>query len=221
MFQKFKVNKLILNKINREFLKISHVILNKKFKNLDELLSKLNSKEERLLFDAFNLSLTIYELINPIKKKIEKKINKKLLLWTYPQVRIDLIKNKKFSAPLHKDQWILSKNTKGYVVWLPVNDNGGSLKLVSEKIKKFKIIKNKYWGIEIQDNDVKQETQNISYGQAVIFDHKKIHASDLNNQRISVQYRFKELNKLFADRGINQVIDNKIKEYWKKKLNAK
>ena len=63
--------------------------------------------------------------------------------------------------------------------------------------------------------------QNISYGQAVIFDHKKIHASDLNNQRISVQYRFKELNKLFADRGINQVIDNKIKEYWKKKLNAK
>ena len=73
MFQKFKVNKLILNKINREFLKISHVILNKKFKNLDELLSKLNSKEERLLFDAFNLSLTIYELINPIKKKIEKK----------------------------------------------------------------------------------------------------------------------------------------------------
>ena len=47
MFQKFKVNKLILNKINREFLKISHVIQIKKFKNLDELLSKLNSKRRK------------------------------------------------------------------------------------------------------------------------------------------------------------------------------
>ncbi len=221
MLQKFKVNKLILNKINREFLQISAVILNKKFKNLDELLNKLNLKQERLLFDAFNLSLTIYELINPIKKKIEKKINKKLLLWTYPQVRIDLIKKKKFSAPLHKDQWILSKNTKGYIAWFPVNNKGGSLKFVSGKIKKLKIVKNKYWGIEIQDKGIKQKIQNIRYGQAVIFDHKKIHASDLNNQRISIQYRFKELSKSFTDRGINQVIDNQIKKYWKKKLNAK
>jgi len=80
MLQKFNVNKLILNRINREFLHISSVLLNKKFRDLDELLSKISNKDEKKLFDVLNLSLKIYDLLNPIKNYIEKKTKKKLQL---------------------------------------------------------------------------------------------------------------------------------------------
>ena len=76
MFQKFKVNKLILNRISNEFLDISSVLLNKKFRDLDELLSKISKKDEKKLFDVLNLSLKIYDLLIPIKNYIEKKKRK-------------------------------------------------------------------------------------------------------------------------------------------------
>lgn len=220
MLQKFNVNKLILNRINREFLHISSVLLNKKFRDLDELLSKISNKDEKKLFDVLNLSLKIYDLLNPIKNYIEKKTKKKLLLWTYPQVRIDL-KKSKFSAPLHKDQWILEKNSKGYIAWIPINKKGGAIKFLSEKIKNLKIKKNTYWGLEIDKKETDTESQKINFGEAVIFDHNKIHESDLNNQRITIQYRFKELKKNHKIFRINQVIDPRIKKYWIKTLNAK
>jgi hypothetical protein len=221
MFQKFKVNKIILNRINREFLDISSVLLNKKFKDLDEILSKISKKDEKKLFYVLNLSLKIYDLLNPIKNYIEKKTKKKLLLWTYPQVRIDLKKSNTFSAPLHKDQWILEKNGNGYVAWIPINKKGGALKFLSKKIKNLKIKKSTYWGLEIDKKGIETESQKINFGEAVIFDHNKIHESDLNNQRISIQYRFKELKKSIKSRGINQIIDPRIKKYWIKTLNAK
>ena len=78
MFQKFKVNKLILNRISNEFLDISSVLLNKKFRDLDELLSKISKKDEKKLFDVLNLSLKIYDLLIPIKNYIEKKKKEKI-----------------------------------------------------------------------------------------------------------------------------------------------
>lgn len=221
MLQKIKVNKFTLNKINREFLDIARVLLKKKFKSLDEILKNITKKDEQILFNAYNLSLKIYDLLNPLKNLIEKKIQKKLILWTYPQVRIDLKRKKKYSAPLHKDQWILSKGNIGYIVWLPINTGGGSLKFLLKKTKNLKIKKNSYWGLEIKKDGLETTGQKINFGEAIIFDHNQIHESDLENQRISIQFRFKELNKSLRSRGINQIIDSKIKKYWLNKLNAK
>ena len=50
---------------------------------------------------------------------------------------------------------------------------------------------------------------------------KKIHESDSENQRVTIQLRFKELNNSFKFRGINQVIDSKIKKYWINNYNVK
>ena len=144
-----------------------------------------------------------------------------MILWTYPQVRIDLKRKKKYSAPLHKDQWILSKGNIGYIVWLPINIGGGSLKFLLKRTKNLKIKKNSYWGLEIKKDGLETTSQKINFGEAIIFDHNQIHESDLENQRISIQFRFKELNKSLRSRGINQIIDSKIKKYWLNKLNAK
>jgi len=92
---------------------------------------------------------------------------------------------------------------------------------LSEKIKNLKIKKNTYWGLEIDKKETDTESQKINFGEAVIFDHNKIHESDLNNQRITIQYRFKELKKNHKIFRINQVIDPRIKKYWIKTLNAK
>lgn len=221
MFQKLKVNKKILNLINIELLYFSRILLKKKYKNLDEMLLKLSNKDERVLFDAFNVSLKIYELLDPIKKFIEKKTKKKLILWTYPQVRIDIKKKNFFSAPLHKDQWILSKKDFGYIAWIPINKKGGSLKFYKGKESKLKIKKNNYWGLEFIKKNIKTKKQIIHFGEALIFDHNTIHESDTDNQRISVQFRFKEFKKSFKNRDINQVINSEIKKYWIKNYNAK
>ena len=76
----------------------------------------------------------------------KKKDKKKLIIWTYPQIRLDGSFSNNFLSPLHKDEWVLDKNKKGYVVWFPINREGGSL-LVSRNNKKRKYKKDSYWGI--------------------------------------------------------------------------
>ena len=77
MFQKFKVNKIILNRINREFLDISSVLLNKKFRDLDEILIQIQEKKTVNFLQIQRLKkrkLILKDKINYLKNKIEPDI---------------------------------------------------------------------------------------------------------------------------------------------------
>ena len=94
----------------------------------------MKRKKNRIkIFDSFNMLVSLniadYKILNEIKKKIKKK----LIIWTYPQIRLDGSFSNNFLLPLHKDEWVLDKNKKGYVLF-PINREGGSAAL--ETIKK-------------------------------------------------------------------------------------
>jgi len=127
MLKKIKISNQILRKITDEAYSISSVVLGKKIKNFDKKFFSLfkNKKNRSRVFECFNMLISLnfanYEIYNKIKKKIKKN----LIIWTYPQVRLDGSFSNKFLSPLHKDEWVLDKNKKGYVVWFPINSDGG------------------------------------------------------------------------------------------------
>ena len=59
------------------------------------------------------MSLALQRVNHEIsKKKVEKIIKKKIINWTYPQIRLDGKFAKNFAAPLHVDKWILHPKKK-------------------------------------------------------------------------------------------------------------
>ena len=150
------------------------------------------------------------------KKYLPKSFKNKAINWTYPQIRIDGKFNNQFSAPLHKDEWILDKNKKGLVIWFPINKKGASLYFSkSKKLNKFS--KHRYWGIYSKDK-VKLEKIHLKFGNAIIFDETMVHKSVENENRISVQLRYEFLKIQNFKKTVNQQVDQNIKNFWLKKL---
>ena len=52
----------------------------------------------------------------------------------------------------------------------------------------------------------------------MIFDSETIHKSVINQNRVSVQFRYEVLDKKFKKRSVNQVISKDVKKYWLKNL---
>lgn len=208
------VNKKYLNIIKSETLNISGKILKKKFLNIENIFSKIsNAKKRSQLFDALNMMVSLQILNYQVKNQIEKRMNCHLLNWTYPQIRLDGDFANDFSAPLHMDRWILDKEKRGYVIWIPINKKGSTL-LLSKKHNLKKIVRHSYWGLEAKDN-LKLKKVHIPFGKALIFDEKKIHKSDnTNNNRITIQLRYEIANFKNFKRTVNQVIDKSVKKYW-------
>lgn len=211
------INKKILNKHKKEALTLCSKILGNFFSDFDEKFFHFlkNSKIRSKMFDLLNMNISLQSLNYIICKRLEKKFKEKFINWTYPQIRIDGKFSKKFYAPIHKDKWILDKNKKGYIVWFPLNKSGGSL-LVSKRKKMRKVIADKYWGIKCIDKNIVFEKLHIKYGEFLIFDSETIHKSVINQNRISVQFRYEVLDKKFKKRSINQVISKDVKKYWLK-----
>ena len=214
MINIINVNTKYLKIVKLEILNISRKILKKKINNIENIFSKLlNSRKRSQLFDALNMMVSLQMLNYQVKNQMEKRIKCHLLNWTYPQVRIDGDFAKMFLAPMHLDRWILDKDKRGYVVWIPVNKKGSTL-LISKKHNLKKIVRNSYWGLEAKDN-LKLERIHVPFGKALIFDEKTIHKSDkINNNRVTIQLRYEIANYKKFKRTVNQVIDNNIKKYW-------
>lgn len=208
------VNKKYLKIVESEILNISSKILKKKFLNIENILSNIkNSKTRSQLFDALNMMVSLQMLNYVIKKQIEKKMKCHLLNWTYPQIRLDGDFADEFSAPLHLDRWILDKDKRGYVLWIPINKKGSSI-FLSEKKNLKKIIRNKYWGLEAKDKLYLKKIH-VPFGKALIFNEKTAHKSNnINNDRVTIQLRFEIANFKRFRRTVNQVVDKSVKNYW-------
>lgn len=218
VFKKFRINKNYLNIYNKESLKSLSIILKKKIYKFDDNFFKLlriNNLRMKV-FDCMNMHVELDFLNYKIYKILKKKINKKLLIWTFPQVRVDGSFANQFSAPLHKDEWILDPKKKGFVVWFPISKKGGSILISKNNKTKIHAIDN-YWGI--RSNDKKKFIKVfLKYGEAIIFRHNILHKSSLNENRITVQLRFEELNSKFEERSVTQKTNPKVLKYWKRKL---
>ena len=77
--------------------------------------------------------------------------------------------------------------------------------------------RHKYWGIEAKDN-IDLETIKIPYGKGLIFNKEQIHKSTINENRITVQLRYEVFDKQNFYKSVNQIIDAKVKNFWKNKL---
>ena len=218
--QTIKISKKLIDLVNKDIFISLTCIFGKKITSHKDIFLNLNRqpKLRPQVFDILNM-LPVLNLINfEIKKIIEKKIAKSFLInWTYPQIRVDDTLSKKFSAPPHKDRWIIDKNKKGYVVWIPLKKEGSSL-LVAEKERTKKIVKNDYWGLEATGSS-KFKKKKIKFGDALIFGPDLLHKSDNpKNSRITLQLRYEEIyNKNFR-RSVTQKVDHKVLKYWKTNL---
>ena len=220
MYSISTINKTILDKYKKEILTLSSKLLQNSFFDFDDKFFDLlkYSKVRSSIFDLLNMTIALQGLNHKVCQNLEIKFKKKFINWTYPQIRIDGGFAKKFAAPIHRDQWILDKNKKGYTVWLPLNKSGGSI-LVSKRTKMKKIIPDKYWGIKCIDKDIIFEKVNIKYGQFLIFDSKTIHKSVPGQNRVSVQLRYEVFTNSFKKKSVNQVISQDVKKYWLQKFN--
>ena len=216
MFKIIKLPSKLLKEIQKETLLITKIILNKKFSDFNEkfFLELKNPKKRSKLFDALNMVLCLQGLNYNISNYLQKNIKKKIINWTYPQIRIDGDFAKKFSAPLHVDKWILDAKLKGFVVWFPINKKGSSL-LISKKKNISNIVRDKYWNIKSNTKTYYNKI-NVKYGNALIFDESVAHKSSEGENRVTVQLRYHILNKYFNERSVNQKINPKVLSYWKK-----
>ena len=146
MFKIIKIPKKLIQAVNKDILICLSKLFDKKVLNQDDIFIFLrkNPDVRPQVFDILNM-LPILSYINfHIKEIIEKNISKNFLInWTYPQIRLDDRLSKKFSAPAHKDRWIIDKDKKGYIAWIPLKKSGSSL-LIANKENTKKNILNSY-----------------------------------------------------------------------------
>ena len=185
--------------------------------------SNLNIDNLRKTFNIINSGIILSQ-ITPEFLKFDDFISFQItnpLLWTYPQLRIDCDANKSFSAPWHKDGWILGENLKGIVVWLPVSADGGSLQLLQNTNDlECKVIKNNYWGLEadFKDQDLNPYLKNIhvKYGQALVFDENVLHRSfPIRKGQLTLQLRYFNLHENNFYRPAVQKITEPVMEFQK------
>jgi hypothetical protein len=220
MIKYIKIPNKLLSIVNKDIFYALTDLLGKKVKSHKEIFDilKKNPNYRSKIFDLINMLPVLYYINYEIKIILEKNfINKTLINWTYPQIRLDDILSKKFKAPAHKDRWIIDKNKTGYIVWIPLKKEGASL-LVAKQDKTKKIVPNSYWGLEAK-GPTKFIGKKIEYGKGLLFDADLLHkSSDLKDSRITLQLRFEEILKKDFRRSVTQKVDRKTLEYWKTNL---
>jgi hypothetical protein len=221
MIKNITIPQKLLSIVNKDIFQALTDLFGIKFKNHADIFRILrkNPNYRSQIFDLINM-LPALNLINyEIKKKLEKNILKKTLInWTYPQIRFDDILSKKFSAPAHKDRWVIDKDKTGYIVWIPLKKGGANL-LVAENDQTKKIKVHNYWDLEAKGSTKFKKTK-VEFGKGLLFDADLLHKSSATtDSRITLQLRYEEItrNKIFR-RSVNQKIDPKVLKYWKKTL---
>lgn len=218
MFKKFKISKKLINQISKETVIVFSKVANKKVNKLDNsFFDKLenNKKLQSKIFDLFNMLPILHKAHYEIANYLENKLKKKVLTWTYPQIRIDMSANNIYSAPSHQDKWILDKDLKGYIVWFPITKYTSSI-LISKQKTPGKIEHDSYWGIKFSEDKYSFKKINVKYGEAIIFDESLIHKSVEQQNRLTVQCRYHIFSKKFKVRAVQQKITQEILDYWKK-----
>lgn len=220
MIKNITIPQKLLSIVNKDIFQALTDLFGIKFKNHADIFRILrkNPNYRSQIFDLINMLPALHHINYEIKKKLEKNIiHKTLISWTYPQIRLDDTLSKKFSAPAHKDRWIIDKNKTGYIVWIPLKEEGASL-LVAKNDKTKKIILNSYWGLEAvgPTNFIKKK---IKFGKGLLFDADLLHkSSSLKDSRITLQLRFEEILKKKFRRSVTQKVDKNTLKYWKKTL---
>jgi hypothetical protein len=220
MIKYIEIPNKLLSIVNRDIFHALTDLFGKSITSHKEIFKilKKNPNYRSQIFDLINMLPALHHINYEIKKKLEKNIiHKTLISWTYPQIRLDDTLSNKFSAPAHKDRWIIDKNKTGYVVWIPLKEEGASL-LVAKNDKTKKIILNSYWGLEAV-GPTKFIKKKIEFGKGLLFDADLLHkSSSLKDSRITLQLRFEEISKKKFRRSVTQKVDKNTLKYWKKTL---
>ena len=220
MIKYIEIPNKLLSIVNRDIFQALSELFGKSITSHREIFKILKKKPDyrSQIYDLINMLPALHHINYEIKKKLEENIiHKTLINWTYPQIRLDDTLSKKFSAPAHKDRWIIDKNKTGYIVWIPLKVEGASL-LVAKNDKTKKIITNSYWGLEAI-GPTKFVKKKIKFGKGLLFNADLLHkSSSLKDSRITLQLRFEEILKKKFRRSVTQKVDVDTLKYWKKIL---
>ena len=220
MIKYIEIPNKLLSIVNRDIFQALSELFGKSITSHREIFKILKKKPDyrSQIYDLINMLPALHHINYEIKKRLEENIiHKTLINWTYPQIRLDDTLSKKFSAPAHKDRWIIDKNKTGYIVWIPLKVEGASL-LVAKNDKTKKIITNSYWGLEAI-GPTKFVKKKIKFGKGLLFDADLLHkSSSLKDSRITLQLRFEEILKKKFRRSVTQKVDVDTLKYWKKTL---
>lgn len=218
MYKIVEINKKIIYNLINELNNYSNFFGDLPLNFSDGKISLNNISDRSVLQKAFEIINSSVVLSKITCDDLGIELNSFLnypMLWTYPQLRIDCEANRKFEAPLHKDGFILGKELKGIVVWLPINFEGASLDIITNPGKTF-IKKNDYWGLECHCEDNTSTKIDIKFGEALIFDQDLIHRSNpIEKGQITLQLRFFEPETEFFYRPVVQKSSEPIIEYQK------
>ncbi len=209
----YKFDLKILEELTVELLTIDRYynlgIINRSSRGGIELSKNPLTENLRDAFELFNQSINLTSFTyKKFDQDFQNLINEHLkspLKWTSPQIRIDNSLNSKFSAPPHKDFWILGPNAKGIIIWLPLSDQG-RLNIFKGR-ETVTVKKDPYWGLKIVGEEYeKDENYNpisIERGSALIFNHDLIHKSNpIKKGQITLQLRYWSPNNLSLRKDI-------------------
>jgi hypothetical protein len=225
-----KIEKNLLLAIENHLIKICSVKSKLKINrgNLFKYLSNLSESDTKQYFDLFNSSSIIMKAHYELENKYINQIFKVPVLWTYPNVRLDFKKRKKFQSPKHLDEWILFNGGKGIVAWFPLfQDSSLDLSLYKGR---YRVNVHKYWGLKLDEKNFPRNSKIhfdekiIKRGQVIFFRSDLFHKSSTNflnsNCRITIQLRFEDFDENYInyERKVSQIISRKIIKRQKKIL---
>lgn len=216
MYKIVKINTDILDLLIKELKQYKKFFSLLPFKFNDDKLLLVNTLDRDRLkktFEIINSSVVLSKITCDDLGVSVNSFLKNPMLWTYPQLRIDCDANKVFSAPYHKDGFILGDKLKGIIIWLPVSSEGGSLQIVTKEGETL-IERNESWGLECNCKNHKTENIKINYGEALIFDESLIHKSQpIDSGQVTLQLRYFEPSSKAFYRPVVQKSSDEVIEF--------
>ena len=219
MHKVIRIENDIVNQLTIELKKFKNIFTDLPLNFSDDRLSLINTSDRDILkktFEVINSSIILSKITAEDLKIDLDKYLRTPMLWTYPQLRIDCDANRVFSAPFHKDGFILGEKLKGIVIWIPINFEGGSLEVITEEGETL-IKRNEYWGLECECEKYESEKIKINFGEALVFDESCIHrSSPIKKGQITLQLRYFEPSTEFFYRPIVQKSSQEISDFQNK-----
>ena len=185
----------------------------------DRLSNRINMNPEAIpgFFDSLNHCMELIELQTKFNDMYIRHSMAAPVLWTYPNVRVDVEGREEFNAPPHADDWISFRGKTNIVVWTPIVGIGNiNICTIRERLK---VGSDPYWGVSlIDEGDLNWHQITVKPDEALIFRSDLIHKSSNHfgdeGIRITAQLRYEDLATFESgySRAITQTISKDVKK---------
>lgn len=211
------IDKSVIEEVEKTI--ILHSQINFKVKSYEELVLFLKEKKESVseLFDSLSQAPEFCMLQYVLSRKYLNEIMLSPIMWTYPNVRIDVPEREGYLSPAHADDWISFRGNSNVVFWVPFFERG--YLYINPRKGNHEVDRDAYWGVKIKDPSIyKWDLVGVEVGRALVFRSDLLHMSTNvfteKELRITAQLRYEDLGKIKKPfvRAVSQKINKNIIE---------